>query len=366
MHPKVNKRICCFIPSLRSGGAERVLTELVNYLSSKGYDVTFVTLDNPKYSPFYTVNNTVNLVQLDLIQEEGTCFRRALHLLKRIQTLRCFIKNLQPDVIISFIDIMNILTMLATVFLKIRVIVCERTNPRYHKIPKFYQWLRTLTYPFAAKVVVQTQSAANFFSPFIQKKMMIVPNVVRKPAEVIQTVSAKVQHIISVGRLSFEKDHQTLIRAFALLIKDMPHLTLTIYGEGPERKKLERVIHDLGLGHVVSLPGDIYHIEEKLLKSDLFVFSSIFEGFPNALCEAMAVGLPVIASNCSGSVDIIDDGKNGVLFPIGHVEKLYKTMLQLIHDEAKRQTLSSHAKQITELYSENKIYVKWHNIISSI
>ncbi len=362
MHRKV-KHICCFIPSLHSGGAERVLTELVNHLSSKGYEVTFVTLDNPKYSPFYTVNNTVNLVQLDLIQEEGTFLQRAFYLMKRIQKLRRFIKNLQPDVIISFIDIMNILALLATVFLKIRVIVCERTNPRYHKIPKFYQWLRTLTYPFASKVVIQTHSAANFFSKCVQRPISIIPNVVRKPAEVIQTVSEKVQHIISVGRLSFEKDHNTLIRAFALLIQDAPHLKLTIYGEGPERKNLEPAIRDLGIEKSVKLPGAVQDLQSVFINADLFVFTSLYEGFPNALCEAMAVGLPVIASNCSGNVDIIDDGTNGVFFPIGNVEKLYETMLQCINDYTKRQALSSNAKKITELYSENKIYAKWEYLI---
>lgn len=283
--------------------------------------------------------------------------------MKRIKTLRCLIKNLQPDVISSFIDIMNILMLLATVFLKIRVIVCERTNPQYHKIRKFYQYLRRVMYVFAVNIIVKTQSAANFFSKFIQSKIIIIPNVVRKPSDTIQTISQNVHNIISVGRLSVEKDHNTLIHAFALLIKEIPHLKFTIYGDGPERKKLERVIKMLDLEHAVALPGDIYNIEEKLLKADLFVFTSIFEGFPNDLCDAMAVGLPVIASNCSGNVDTIDDGTNGVFFPIGNVEKLYETMLQCINDYTKRQILSYNAKQITELYSENKIYAKWEYLI---
>ncbi|HCU07157.1 MAG TPA: hypothetical protein DIC42_06250, partial [Holosporales bacterium] len=265
-----------------------------------------------------------------------------------------------------FLDIMNILALLATSFLKIRVIVCERTNPRYHKIPKIYQYLRRVMYVFASNVIVQTQSAANFFSKVIQTKIIIIPNVVRRPSETIQTLSQNVHNIMSVGRLSVEKDHTTLIHAFALLIKDIPHLKLTIYGEGPERKNLERVIKMLDLEHALLLPGDIYNIEEKLLKSDLFIFPSIFEGFPNALCEAMAVGLPVVASNCSGNIDIIDEGKNGVFFPIGSVEKLYEKMLELINNSSKRQTLSHRAKKITALYSEDRIYTKWNNLINSI
>ena len=146
----------------------------------------------------------------------------------------------------------------------------------------------------------------------------------------------------------------------------MPNLKLTIYGEGPERKNLKNLIEDLAVKDQVSLPGAAENIQDFLIKTDLFIFTSVYEGFPNALCEAMAVGLPVVASNCSGTVDIIRDGENGILFPVGSVEKLYEKMLDLIHNYSKRYMISVHAKQLTELYSEERIYEKWNSLIKNI
>lgn len=358
------KSICLFIPSLHSGGAERVLTELANYFSHKGHKITLVTLDDPKNIPFYALNDSINLVQLDLIQEGANCFQKMFYLVRRVKRLRSFVKNLNSDFMISFLDIMNIFVLLSSVLTKIPVVIAERTSPAHHKIPKIYQFLRWALYPFALKLVVQTQSAANFFSKCLQSKIIIVPNAVRKPSETIQEISQDVKNIISVGRLSFEKDHKTLIHAFALLLKDKPNLKLTIYGEGRERKKMEQLIEKLGMKDYIFLPGAVSNIQSIFVKADLFVFASLYEGFPNALCEAMAIGLPVIASNCSGNIDIIDDDKNGILFPVGNVEKLYVQMLELINNCSKRQEISHNAKHLTALYSEESVYEKWNDIIN--
>jgi len=113
----------------------------------------------------------------------------------------------------------------------------------------------------------------------------------------------------------------------------------------------------------VFLPGDVQNIQEKLLEADLFIFPSRFEGFPNALCEALATGLPTIASNCSGNVDVVQDGVNGRLFSVGNVDQLTTTSLELIHDLPQRQLLSKNAKKLPQTFSPERIYKLWDTVM---
>jgi GalNAc-alpha-(1->4)-GalNAc-alpha-(1->3)-diNAcBac-PP-undecaprenol alpha-1,4-N-acetyl-D-galactosaminyltransferase len=162
------------------------------------------------------------------------------------------------------------------------------------------------------------------------------------------------------------KGYNLLIQTFAAIKEDHPNLRLTIYGEGPQRASLEEDIKAYKLTKAVSLPGITKDVETALFKGDLFIFPSYFEGFPNGLCEAMAMGLPVIASDCSGSVDIIHDGRDGRLFPVGDASQLQKIIQELIQDSLQRQKLSQGAKQITNRYSETSILEKWDDIFNEI
>lgn len=352
--------LALIISSLNPGGAERVISTLANHWAEIGHKISLITFAPPTAKPFYPLNPNIHLVQLNQSQTEPSRFKCLKNSLKRIWCLRKTIKDLCPDRILSFVEVTNITTLLATWSLKIPVVIGERTHPGHYKIPKLYQKLRKLSYPWAKKVVTQTQSAAEYFQNL--PTLTVIPNFISKPTKTKSTVD-KVEKIISVGRLCPFKGFDTLLHSLPILLNHHPHLTLTIYGEGAERGNLEALIQSLNLEGKVFLPGAVQNIQEKLLEADLFIFPSRFEGFPNALCEALATGLPTIASNCSGNVGIVQDGVNGRLFSVGNVDQLTTTSLELIHDLPQRQRLSKNAKKLPQTFSPDRIYKLWDTIM---
>lgn len=352
------------ISSLSSGGAERVLSQLANHWIKQGHKVTLVTLASPDSPPFYPLDLQVDLIQLNQSQAETSLLERAKNIYKRVFSLRQTLKKLKPDRIVSFVDMMNITTLLATFGMKTPVIVCERTHPGHYRIPRLYTFLRTLLYPRATSIVMQTASAASYFKNF--NAIKIISNAVVVPPQVKQPSSLKAKKIISVGRLCPFKGFATLIHAFSKLAPSYPELTLTIYGEGEERETLTKLIDSLGLSSKALLPGATRNIYPALLDADLFVFPSHYEGFPNALCEAMAVGLPIIASNCSGNVDIVRDGIDGRLFPVEDKEALAALMVELIEDNEQRMRLGERAQEVCARFSADHVYKLWDQVLNEV
>jgi glycosyltransferase involved in cell wall biosynthesis len=219
-----------------------------------------------------------------------------------------------------------------------------------------------LLYPKAFFVVTQTASSASYFKNLTNLK--VIPNAVFPISKSRKIYGNTIRRIVSVGRLCPFKGFDTLIRAFSYLHKEYPKSRLTIYGEGKERSKLEELIRSLGLQKKVFLPGTTQAIQEALLKADLFIFPSHYEGFPNALCEAMAAGLPVIASNCSGNIDIIRDGIDGRLFPVGNVEALTRIIRELLSDKAQCKRLAHNARAVCNRFHPNKVFKLWDELIA--
>jgi Glycosyltransferase len=358
-------RLTLVISSLNSGGAERVITALANYWADQGHHISLVTLAHPDAKPFYPLHPEIKLIQLNQQGNtfENSFFKRLKNVWRRVFYLRKTLQDIDPHAVVSFVDMMNIITLLASFGLKKPILIAERTDPNYHHIARLDQWIRLLVYPKAHQLIVQTSSAAAYFPKRFVKFIKIIPNAVQRPKDYKKNPAKKISKIITVGRLNRVKDHQTLLYAFAKLLHDHPHLTLTIYGEGEERSNLERLIVSLGLQGKVHLPGAIKNVHEALMEADLFIFPSKYEGFPNALGEAMAVGLPVIASNCSGNRDIVRDTIDGRLFPIGDVEALTTVALELLNDPAQCQLLATNAPTITERYSQTHIFSLWDQVL---
>ena len=351
------------ISSLSPGGAERVLSELANYWTSQEHQVTLITFSATNHKPFYLLNSKIRLIQLGQRQNESSRLMRLLKAFKRILCLRKVLQAVKPDVVISFIDVMNLITILVNAGLKIPVIVSERIDPHFHSIPLFFNIIRPWLYRCAQKVVVQTNSAASYFANSLQNIIEIIPNPVM-PARYEKSMTAFVKSIVAVGRLDAQKDHRILIQAFSRLHTKYPQLRLTIYGEGAERHNLQTLINSLYLQEKVVLAGTTPNIHQKLTEGDLFVFPSRYEGFPNALCEAMAVGLPVIASNCSGNVDIVRDTVDGRLFPVGDIDKLTAIMEELINDTAQRERLAHEAQTIVDRFHSDRVMHMWDDVLA--
>lgn len=350
--------------SLNAGGAERVLSFLANEFSERDFSVSVISLDKANAIPFYPLNKKIRIVGLDQLKTSQNGFQRIRNLVGRVFCMREQLKSLKPDVVIAFVDAMNILVLLASLGLKLPVIVCERTNPYVHKLSQLQAFLRRSLYPKARKIVVQTPFAARFFSE--KQPVVIIPNPVFAPQKIKQILEPSCKHILSVGRLCKSKGFDVLIRAFASLCDTHTELSLVIYGEGEERANLEFLIETLKIKTRVTLPGVAKDIYEKLLAADLFVFPSSYEGFPNALCEAMAVGLPVISSNFSGCETLIKDGENGRLFPVGNVIELQKILMELINNFDERKKISEHAKKLPQKFDNQDIFSQWQNLVMEV
>ncbi len=359
-------KICFVSLWLEAGGAERVVVNLANRYVKIGHNVSIVTLGSEKQGSFYPVDSKVRMQYLNLLYD--SCIPKTImKFVKSIAALykiRKIIKNNKPDVVVPFMYSAGILTLLACIGLKEKIIVSERVDPFSHSAGIICHLLRNLTYRWAKYIVVQTESIGKFFYN-LGKKVIVIPNIARAAPSDFKK-DARQNNIITVGRLDQQKAHDVLIKAFAKISNEYPECTLTIYGEGALRKKLEQLAEDCHIKNKVHFPGVAKNVWEVLSKGHIFVFPSRYEGFPNALCEAMAIGLPVVATECTGSRDIITHEEDGLLVSIDNVDALADAIKRLLGNSDLQNKLSDNAKKICDKYSEDKIYGLWDNIINNI
>jgi GalNAc-alpha-(1->4)-GalNAc-alpha-(1->3)-diNAcBac-PP-undecaprenol alpha-1,4-N-acetyl-D-galactosaminyltransferase len=362
-------KITLVISALNAGGAERVITALANAWVEQGENVSLITFEKAGYQSFYPLNPCVNLCNLNLrVKNSSYCSNVLISLwklLKRAWFLRQFFKKQKPDCIIAFLDTVNITTILATFGLKVPIIVSERVDPSHHPIGALQDFLRKVTYPLADHIVVQTTQIQDYFPKKLHQRISIIPNPVSLPSNELQLpgIDYKRKKIIAIGRLETQKGFDLLLQAFRVVHDKQPEWELVIWGEGSERPVLEALCAHLKLEAYVQLPGLTNNIAQVLSKGSLFVLSSRYEGFPNSLCEAMAVGLPVIAFNgVSGTADIIRHNIDGLLVPTQNVEGLTNAILRLIKDVELRKQYGNRAKEIVNRFSLEKTLAQWDAI----
>jgi GalNAc-alpha-(1->4)-GalNAc-alpha-(1->3)-diNAcBac-PP-undecaprenol alpha-1,4-N-acetyl-D-galactosaminyltransferase len=366
-------RITLVISSLAKGGAERVMSILAGYWAGQGREVTVITFA-PREPDFYEIPPEVRRVVLNLRPAQGPVTALASHAVC-VSLLRAEIRKARPDVVISFIDITNVLTVLATRGLGISVVVSERRYPRAGALRWVWRLLRAWTYPAAEQVVVQTERGRASLLPRIRKKTTVIPNPVLPPLArngqlgrgSDSVYELKKPSVVTMGRLCEEKGFDDLLRALALLKDRHPEWHLTILGEGPRRSQLEGLRDQMGLAGRVHLPGQVRDPHQILRQADLFVMSSRYEGFPNALCEAMACGIPVISTDVpTGPREIIREGVDGLLVPAGDVQALATAMARLMKDQAARRRLAARATEVTERFGIELVMGLWENLFTAL
>ena len=346
----MSKRYVIFIPTLSQGGAERVISLLSRRMAEEAVDVTILLYKDQE--PFYTIDPGVKLVYVP--RESGST-----NLLKNLLWMRRFYRG-NADAVLSFLAPFNILTLLATLGGKQTVIVADRNDPRFVPAKWPVRKLRDFLYRFADGVIVQTRHNQAYFSAAVQKKSTIIYNPVdlgEKAGLALRTEKQK--RIVSVGRLMPQKNQIMLLEAFASIRERFPEYALTIYGEGPHRETLEEKIRQLGLEGAVLLPGSVKDVHERIADGELFVMSSNYEGMPNALIEAMCLGLPVISTAVSGATDLIRHGENGLLVPCGDTAGLTAAMEQLLADPEKRLAFGREAVKLNGALKVGDITQQW-------
>ena len=358
--------ILLVISSLNGGGAERVMSLMANYWADAGHRVTLVTLGGTG-DDFYQLSSSVSRIGLDLLRESGHVLVALRNNLRRITTLRRTIKEVRPDVVISFMDIANILTILASIGSPATIIISERTDPRFSQIRRIWSWLRDFSYRYADVLVVQTFTVHNWAkSRFKNCRIEVIPNPVIVPFGIRELSPSRPLEkvVIAVGRLVRLKGFDILIEAFSQCVENRLEWRLVILGEGPEREALEKLVHERNFVDRVELPGRVQDVFPILSKAALFVLSSRYEGFPNALIEAMACGLPVIATDCpSGPAEIITNGVDGVLVPIEDVHAMAEAMGRLMDSNELRAHLASAAVNIRKRLSIHEVMRKWDALL---
>ncbi|MBS9461267.1 glycosyltransferase [Flagellimonas sp. 389] len=317
-------RTALIIPTFLSGGMERVMNELANYWAIEGVHIDLIFL--VRHTPFYSINGKVNSISMPSLGYKKNVFSKLFYKIYLFFFLKKRYKNLKPDVILSFGEGYNAFVILSALGDKIDVFVSNRSNP-LKILPTSRRILQKILYTKAKGIFVQTSLAEKVLKEKIgHDNIIIMPN----PIKIIPKIDIQRRNIIlNVGRLVKEKNQIGLIRIFDEIENE--GWELHIIGEGPLRALLENEIEKRKLEKSVKLLGVKEDLSKYMSQSKIFAFTSISEGYPNALCEAMAFPMPCISFDCnSGPRDILQDGKNGFLIEsennISYKERLYKLM----------------------------------------
>lgn len=361
-------RLTLVIYNLGPGGAERVMAMMANYWAEHAREVTLITIAS-KTLDFYSLHHGVHRTALGLVGASSHLASAAWNNLRRLQRLRQEIKASQPDIVLSFTDQANVLTLAGSLGLRIPVVVCERTDPRYHDIGSIWAWLRRLLYPQAAALVVQTDGLRGWAEGILKNHAVhVIPNAA--PASVVRhngglDLKPTGRTIVTLGRFTLEKGFDILLKAFARCARKHSDWSLVMLGDGEERGRLEALAVELGIKDRVNMPGRVKDPFGILCGADLFILSSRYEGFPNALLEAMACGLAVISTDCpSGPREIIRDGVDGVLVLPDNVDALAAAMDRLMANQTERQRLGGRAIEVVERFSTEKIMKMWDELLT--
>ena len=360
------KRIMFYLAGLdNNGGAERVISNLSNYLS-KNNKVTIITTGFSKTR--YKLNDEITCQSLDN-NVDKTKQNRILKNFNRVKKLNRLVKENNPDIIVTLLpnEIFRIL-FLKKFCIKNPVIISLRDDPATEYKTRFRKKLMYHLVKYANGIVFQTKEASDFFDINIKEKSTIIPNPINekfigKPFE-----GTRKKEIVSVGRLEPQKNHELLIDSFSNIVKKHNDYKLHIYGEGKLRNKLENKIKDMKLEDKVILKGNSSNIKEEIFESSLFVLSSNHEGMPNALMEAMSLGLPVISTDCpcGGPNFLIENKVNGILVRVNNQDEMEEAMDNLISNPGYANKLGKEANKICSRLEPNMIYQKWENYIDEI
>ncbi|MCH5248422.1 MAG: glycosyltransferase [Lachnospiraceae bacterium] len=359
------RKIAFYIGSLNKGGAERVFVNLAEYFLSRGYKVVMVTQYQKEDE--YILDSNIKRVISDITPEETTGSRMR-NFYRRMKKLRNVWKLEQPDLVLSCVGKNNFMTVVTTMFTKTKPVVSVVGEAKEEYPNALMKALANLLFPCAAGVILQTERSREFFNKKVRKTTVILPNSLN-PLFIRPRFSGERQkRLVSVGRLDANKNHEMMVRAFANLTDKYPEYTLTIYGEGELREHLLKLIESLNLTEKVSLPGIIPNVADNIEKAALFLHTSYSEGVSNAIIEALALGLPVIATDVpsGGTVELIRHNENGLIIPPGDQTALEAAIDTVLSDNALAEKLGNEACKIQDKLAPEKVNAEWERYFAKL
>lgn len=367
-------RVFLISSTLGSGGAERVISIIANYLVEFSYEV-FLVSHNKIDNDYYPIKKKVNRIELSPLIKTSNPFRKIMNNYNAVKELEICFNNYKPDIIISFLYQVNVRSLIANRKSKFPIIISDRSNPELQGIELSWRALRYLYYKQSNKIIILSSRIKNqiLSLPGIKDEdIAILPNPLPDYSgfanedikDLINQFHFDENEIIgSMGRLTHAKGYDLLIRAFKR-IEDDVNYKLIIIGGGELKDELQNLINELGLVDRIILTGNLKNPFRLLIKFKMFVFTSRYEGFPNALLEAMSLGVPIISFDCdTGPREIITNNHDGILVKNGDIAELANAILKLEKDKKLRQKFKKNSKDLIKKYSVSHILNKWQSII---
>jgi GalNAc-alpha-(1->4)-GalNAc-alpha-(1->3)-diNAcBac-PP-undecaprenol alpha-1,4-N-acetyl-D-galactosaminyltransferase len=332
------------ISRIDSGGAQRVLTTLANAWVERGLRLCIITMAGPE-SDFFRLDPRITRLTIGGLGPSDSAIGRIARNLGRIISLRRAIRRANAPTVMAFIGVMNILTVLAAVGLGLRVVISERNDPARQSLGRVWDILRRIVYPLADTVIANSRGAIDTLGAFVPgHKLAFAPNPL-----VLRTMPATVDRapltILAVGRLTHQKAYDILLQAFAQIFENVPAWHLVVLGEGELEGALKRQARRLGVASRIDWIGRANNPFPYYAGADIFALPSRYEGTPNALLEAMSMGLPAIVSDAStGPLDFIEDAVSGLVVPVDDVDALAVALTKLTADAKMRRRLGAAAR----------------------
>lgn len=380
----------------RTGGAERLFLETANLFAEEGgHDVTCLHCDARPGEPYYPLSAKVERVNLyrrearrvlpyrvlDALAKpypQLSAFAPAAWLAKNgyfVRSLTAALAEGRPDLVISFLPPANTVSLVAGSLAGVPVI------PTNHNVPERdfvdpARWdqnpidkkLRLAMLRRAARVHVLFPTFADWFPPDIRSRVIAIPNYVSAELDDVVLPAERPPVVMAAGRLAEVKNYLTLVDAWAHLANDFPQWRVEIYGDGPERGRLDRRIREHGLADVVALMGHEKNMKRSYLNASVFAHPALYEGFGLSVAEALHCGLPVVAfADCPGVNEFVFDGDNGVMADrAGGVEAYAAGLRRLLDDSSLLQRTSARAPASVERFSRARFLARWNEVIDEV
>lgn len=375
-------KIAYCTPSLYiPGGVERVLTTKANYLADVlNYDIYIILTDGKGKQPYYPLSSKIHLINLDINFEilwnksflkKGLIYLQKQRIYKK--RLKEILFDIKPDITVSLLRReINFITSIHDGSIKIGELHVNRFNYRnfekgntnFIKNAFSYFWMKCLIQNLGHlnKFIVLSQEDKDNWKEL--NNVYVIPNPL--PFDSTKKSQNENKGVIAVGRYSYQKGFDLLLKAWTIVTKKHPEWKLSIYGSG-EREKYIKLAQDLNIEKYCNISSAVSNINEKYCENSIFVLSSRFEGFGMVLIEAMNCGVPVVSFTCPcGPKDIIAPNKDGFLVENGNIEALAEKICYLIEHPEERIKMGENAIKSAERYKIENIAKQWDELFQKI
>lgn len=343
------------------GGAEKMIIALANAMVDKGHDVYLVSLaeNNPKYP----ISENIHYKYLEEVQGN-----KLIAIKNRYDKLKKVIQQLEPDLIVNFWFQSTYFCAFMGKKIAQKTIYAERGDPFDKEYNGLLGVVRRISFKRIRGFVFQSKGAQKAFGDKIINRSCIIHNPVFVKTNSLCIQNNKEKRIVTVGRLHKQKNQLLLIEAYSLLPLEFKDYILEIYGDGEMKNFLQDKINEKKLSNKIILKGTYSDIHQRIIGASLFVLSSDYEGLPNALLEAMSLGIPCISTDCrpGGAKEVLKNGKSGIIVERGNKQQLAEAMEYLIRNPLVAEQMAAVAKKEINNYLPDHIYQEWDNYFLKI